>query len=195
MRRSELCKPLSRAFAWAAALGLTVVAACVPPPATAAACPQLVGWVEPVTVAGRMMEAKLDTGAQTSSVDAQDIRHFGREGRPWVQFRLGPRRNNPAKTSQGSGRETTDDAMIEAPVVRRTHIKRAGAPTERRLVVTLPMCLAGVSAETEFTLSNRVALEYRVLIGRAALGQLAIDATRTHVTVGSCPAGVAKTAR
>jgi len=162
--------------------------------AMAADCPQIVGWVEPVTVAGRMMDAKLDTGAQTSSIDARDIGHFNREGRPWVQFRLGARRNIPAKTSQGSGRETTDDVVIEAPVVRRAHIKRAGAPTERRLVVTLPMCLAGVSAETEFTLSDRVALDYRVLIGRAALGQLAIDATRTHVTAGSCPSGVSKTA-
>ncbi len=195
MRRSELCKPLRRAFAWAAASGLTIVAVCVPPMAMAADCPQIVGWVEPVAVAGRMMDAKLDTGAQTSSIDAQDIRHFDREGRPWVQFRLGPRRNNPAKTSQGLGRETTDDPIIEAPVVRRAHIKRAGTPTERRLVVTLPMCLAGVSADTEFTLSDRVALEYRVLIGRTALGKLAIDTTRTHVTAGSCPAGVAKTAR
>jgi len=194
MRRSELCKPLRRALACASASGLTVVAACVPPIAMAADCPQLVGWVEPVTVAGRMMEAKLDTGAQTSSVDARDIGHFDREGRPWVRFRLGPRRNDPAKIARGSGRETTDDAIIEAPVVRRAQIKRAGAPTERRLVVTLPMCLAGVSAETEFTLSDRAALEYSVLIGRAALGKLAIDATRTHVTAGGCPSGVPKTA-
>ena len=123
-----------------------------------------VGAVERVLLEpqGAILQARIDTGAAVSSIDAQDVTPFERDGKPWVKFRL------PL-------RETGKDALqIETPVTRKTRIKRHDAPSEDRLVVTLRVVLGPADRLSEFTLADRANYEYPVLIGRNYLQGLAM---------------------
>jgi hypothetical protein len=145
--------------------------------------PTIAGYLERVAVAGVVLEAKLDTGADTSSLDARDVTVHADGVRGRVRFRLGD-----------GGAEATA-RVLEAPIVRVTRIRRAGAGRQRRYVVRLPLCLGGRRQDAEFTLTDRRGLDVPVLIGRAALvGRHVVDPARTHLTVPadgtpSCPAG------
>ena len=139
-------------------------------------CPQIAGWVETASIADppRALEAKLDTGADTSALSATAMTSFQRDGVTWVRFQL----------TAGS----PESAVIETPLIRWARVRRAGTKTDRRPVVSLPLCLAGLTTTAEFTLTDRTGLDYPVLIGRAALaGRIAIDPARTHIAPATCP--------
>lgn len=118
--------------------------------------PQL-GWIELVRFLPEnlIVTAKLDTGADTSSLDARDLTQFERGGRPWVRFSV----------SNHKG----DTTVFERPVVRVVRIKRSETKTTTRPVVMLAICLGGKFREEPVTLTDRSHLSYRVLIGRSVM--------------------------
>lgn len=133
------------------------------------------GWIERVTLPehGIELEAKLDTGADTSSIDARDIERFRKGGVSYARFLV----------PGGSG----GGARIEAPVVRRATIKRAGGESDRRLVVKLRLCLAGQTVEAEVTLADRSQMSVPMLIGRNVLaGRLLVDSEAERRTEPVC---------
>jgi hypothetical protein len=137
-------------------------------------CPLVAGWIETATISDPPLaiEAKLDTGAQTSALGSRDLTVFRRNGTEWVRF-----------TPQ-----VGDARPIETPLTRWTRVRRAGAPLDRRPVVTLPLCLAGLAITAEVTLTDRTGLDVPMLVGREALaGRIAVDPGRDHVTVATCP--------
>jgi hypothetical protein len=143
-------------------------------PASGQGCPAVAGWVERAAIASppRTIEAKLDTGAETSAIGASGIELFERDGVEWVRF-----------TPQ-----TTAGSPIETPLVRWTKVRRAGTKTDRRPVVSLALCLGGQSIPAQFTLTDRSGLDYPVLIGREALsGRIAVDSSRTYIAGTPCP--------
>ena len=56
---------------------------------------QILGWVENVQLPdpGLELKAKLDTGAETSSLDARILKKFRRTGKRWVRFAVIDREN------------------------------------------------------------------------------------------------------
>ncbi|MAI25558.1 MAG: hypothetical protein CMN75_05955 [Spirochaeta sp.] len=124
----------------------------------------VVGGVERVQVEpeGALLEARIDTGARTSSIDAQDITPFERDGKPWVKFRL------PLRDGKKSSVEIT------TPVTGRASIKRHGEAPLRRLVVSLRVVLGPIDRVSEFTLADRAGYDFPVLIGRSYLQGLAL---------------------
>lgn len=155
---------------WAAIAVLLVLSA--PVPAVAQQGKLIFGWVEEVVVSQSVftMHAKLDTGADTSSLDAQDIERFKRDGEPWVRFTL-------------SGEEPGQRTTLERPLVRDVLIKRHRGPSQRRPVVTVPICLGPFLMDIEVSLIDRSHFNYPVLIGRAAMeGVAVVDSERalTH---------------
>lgn len=114
--------------------------------------------------------ARIDTGATTSSLSAQDITVFERDGKPWVSFNL--------------AHEGVDEKLpVETPLVRYVRIRQASAEdTERRPVVELTMRLGRLSEKTEFTLTDRSQMTYPVLLGREFLKDIAVvDIARQNV--------------
>jgi hypothetical protein len=123
---------------------------------------------------GSYFKARLDTGANTSSLSAKDIRPFERDGENWVRFRLALSENDavvPAVLKK----------EFEARVVRQVRIIQASG-SDRRPVIRLPMTLGTIEQNVEFTLNDRRHLTYPVLLGRRFMMDIAvIDISRNYI--------------
>lgn len=138
---------------------------------------EVFGWVERVQIreADMPMLAKLDTGADTSSIHARQVREFDKNGSPWVQFEI---RNFQGKTSE-----------IKAPVVRVTKIKRHSGVAQRRIVIKLGLCLGEMFQEEYVSLVDRSNFDYQFLLGRSFLaGNAIIDPSAMYTSSPNCPA-------
>ena len=137
-----------------------------PPAATAKETPAklIVGrresiWVEDLQLA---LPARIDTGAETASLDARALEQFERDGKPWVRFEI-PNPNG-------------DEALVlERPRIRQALVVQANSETpERRPVIELGIQLGPVRQLAEFTLSDRSHLDYQMLVGRNILRDVMI---------------------
>ncbi|MGB1579886.1 MAG: ATP-dependent zinc protease [Nevskiales bacterium] len=140
----------------------------------------ILGWVEYVDVLpwGLHTKAKLDTGAKTSSMHAEDIEIFEKKGKDWARYVF--------EYTEKKGGEVKR-ATIEAPVKRYVLIKRHKRKTQRRPVVQLELCLDNRVYKTEFSLIDRSRFIYPVLLGRRLLKKAAlIDADRTFLGQKDC---------
>lgn len=115
---------------------------------------------------GTYLKARVDSGAQTSSLSASEITRFERDGENWVRFKLGLAEDDAVV-------EGVRDEWIEAPIERRVRILQA-AGQESRPVVSLMMTLGPIREPVEFTLNDRSHLNYPVLLGRRFLMDIAV---------------------
>lgn len=134
---------------------------------------EIIGEIEHIRLQppGRIFEARIDTGATTSSLNAVDIETFERDGEEWVRFTV---------PGDGNG----DSVEMEEPVVRSASIIQSSADNgESRPVIELQIDLGGVTQMTEFTLSDRTHLTYPVLVGRSLLRDLfVVDVSMSRTT-------------
>jgi len=107
---------------------------------------------------GHHYQARIDSGAATSSLSAMNIERFERNGERWVRFDL--QHDDEAKA-----------LTIEAPLVRHVRIRQASSEeAERRPVVALTVNLGShLQQETEFSLTDRSQMTYPILLGREFL--------------------------
>lgn len=130
-------------------------------------------WVGFPTV-GTYLKARVDSGANTSSLSAHDVTEFERDGESWVRFKLALEDDEPAVDSMR-------DDVIEAPVTRRVKIIQASG-TDSRPVISLLMTLGPLKQRVEFTLNDRSHLDYPVLLGRRFLMDIAlIDVSQAYI--------------
>ena len=137
---------------------------------------QVVGWLERVALTdhGAIFEAKVDTGADTSSVHAENIRHFLRDDRQWVEFTLHDR----------AGRSYT----LQRPLERTARIKKKTRGSQERPVVILKVCVGKQRRSVEVNLSQRAHFRFPVLLGRNFLsGHYVVDAGATYLLPPACP--------
>jgi hypothetical protein len=124
----------------------------------------VVGGVETLYVMPMKMpfHARMDTGAETSSLDVQNARPFERDGEKWVSFDVINRKNN-------------EKYHFEKPLKRKTTIIRTG-DKERRYVVHMDVKMGNEVINAEFTLNDRSRFDYQVLVGRNIInGRFVID--------------------
>lgn len=131
--------------------------------------PNIIGAIEPIYILPMKsaFEARIDTGAATSSIDVSEIHEFERDGQKWVSFKIVNRR---------SGEELT----FEKPIVKTVTIRRIEVP-EQRIKVMLPIMIGGKKFTTEFTLADRTDFQYQALVGRNILtGKFIVDTAVSH---------------
>ncbi len=137
---------------------------------------EIVGWVEKVKIqpANFIVQGKLDTGADYSSLNATKIEEFQKDGADWVKFSVANR--------YGEERE------ISAKVQRTALIKRHGGKSpQKRPVIRLAICLGTHYMETDVNLVDRSNFDYQMLIGRNFLaGNLLIDPSSTYMAEPTC---------
>ncbi len=137
------------------------------------------GWVEKVSILPWDVEvkAKLDTGALTSSLHAEDIKYFERDDEDWVRFTID-------LENERDGEVVSE--RIERPVYRKLLLSGAGGE-DRRPAVLMKVCIGGTIYEEQFSLENRDDLIYPVLLGRRTIQHMGeIDVTRTFLQDPDC---------
>ncbi len=149
----------------------------VDPGSAASRSKDIFGWVERVQVGESQleMEAKLDTGADTSSLDASKIRRYReKDGDRWVEFLV---------VDSVSGRRI----RYKKRLVRYAYIKEHEGPSQRRPVVRIQICLGDHLDEIEVSLADRSGFQYPILLGRNALKNVAlVDAAESFTTEPRC---------
>lgn len=146
--------------------------------ASAPAPSRVLGWVEKAMIlpGHLVMNAKMDTGALTSSLDAKGLTSFQRDGKDWVRFDVETQDDNDKVTSQSFERE----------IVREVTLRGAGGKDERP-VVLMKICIGDQIYEEQFTLRDRGEMKYPLLIGRRTIAHLGlIDVTRQYVLPLQC---------
>lgn len=125
---------------------------------------EVIGGVEPVYFLPMKtpFDARIDTGAETSSIDVSNMRMFERDGEKWVAFNL---------DHSGNG----EKHRFEKRVKRKAAIRRAETD-EVRVVVNMDVKIGNEFINADFTLANRERFNYQALIGRNIInGRFIVD--------------------
>ena len=114
-------------------------------------------WIY-ISPPGHHYQARIDSGAATSSLSAVNVVRFERNGKRWVRFWL-------------QHDDEAEPIEIEAPLVRHVLIRQASSDeVDRRPVVSLTVNLGtALQQDTEFTLTDRSQMTYPILLGREFL--------------------------
>lgn len=127
-----------------------------------------VEWVELPDLKLRL-RARIDSGAKTTSLHAENVEEFTRDGVTWVKFRI---------------RDEKDKLLeLTRKVASTVRVSNAGGFSGKRYVVREKVKLGSVTREISVNLNDRTKMEYRFLVGRNFLmGHFVIDVARSHVT-------------
>ena len=104
------------------------------------------------------LDAKVDTGAYTSSLHVRGIKTFTRDGATWVRFKL----KHPSHPSYQNER-------FELPVHDRKRVRNSSGKIEKRYIIRTPLVIFGRAYVTEFSLTDRSRMMCPVLLGRKSL--------------------------
>lgn len=131
----------------------------------------LVGALEKVNLSelGLMnLIARIDTGAQTSSLHATNIQEVEYDGESWVEFDC----------------ILDDKNRIHAKsLIKGERFIKSSNGTERRFVIESQIQLGEYAWMIELTLSDRTSMIYPMLLGRQAMaGRLIVDPELEHLT-------------
>ncbi len=121
---------------------------------------KVVGWKEQVALPDLKIKsviAKIDTGANLATIDADDIKFVTRKDVKYVKFTVKKRNNTVRKTS--------------APLAGFKRIKSSNGDVERRPYIKTDILMDGITKNIELTLTDRGPMDYTMLIGRKALGR------------------------
>lgn len=130
----------------------------------------IIGEVENVLVEppGIVLEARIDTGAESSSIHAHNIQVVERDGTEYVRFSVRDPKSNKLLD-------------LERKLHRTVRIKQGGDEYDRRYVVKLWLSLGDIRESVDVTLADREGFEFELLVGRNLLTDTAIvDVSRKH---------------
>ena len=113
-----------------------------------------------ITPPGIIYQARIDTGAEGTSIHAANIVRFERDGEKWVKFDL----------DNQDGKSIT----LERQILRTVKVQAPRGEGERRPVVMMGVTLGSLSQQLEMSLDDRSKMSQRVLIGRNFLHNNAI---------------------
>lgn len=135
----------------------------------------VIGWIESVRIFPEdfYVQAKIDTGADNSSLDVIDWKYFDRKGTEWVRFSI---RNNDDQKQD-----------FERPLLRNTRIKRKQSGALIRPVVQMWLCIGDRKFLAQVNLAKRENFKYRMLIGRSYLkGRFLVDSAKRLTISPKC---------
>lgn len=136
--------------------------------------PTILGWEEWVSLPDLGLPAvvaKVDTGAKTAALHATAIEAFGSEARPYVRFKVHPVPDHP---------EIEIDCS--AKVVDRREITSSNGETELRYIIETTVRIGDTTWPIEISLTNRDSMQYKMLLGRRAIGDsMIVDPNRRNL--------------
>ncbi|MDQ7783354.1 MAG: RimK/LysX family protein [Desulfomonilaceae bacterium] len=120
-----------------------------------AADKMVVGWVEEASIKPEnlILQAKVDTGAGNTSIDARNIDFVKRDGRRFIRFEVDGRDGNTVE--------------IEREQVGIETVPQLSGEYQERPLVIMEICLGNECRNTVVNLTDRSRLRYPLLIGRS----------------------------
>lgn len=130
-----------------------------------------IGWIETVRILpeGFNLQAKIDTGADHSSLDVVGWQSFKRNNKEWVRFDV---RNNENITQS-----------FERPLERYAKIKRKKSAALERPVVKMWLCIGNNKFLSPVNLATRKNFKFRMLIGRSYLKERFLVDSSSRLTL------------
>lgn len=117
------------------------------------------------------LDAKVDTGAYTSSLHCHEIVTKTSDGQLWVSFKV----LDPSHPEY-------KDTPYRAKVHRRKRVRSSNGMIEERVIIKQKVILAGRKGVIQLSLTNRSEMKYPVLIGRRFLtGKFVVDVSETYL--------------
>lgn len=136
--------------------------------------PKTIGWREWVSLPDLgilEIKAKVDTGADNSSLHAFEIERFESDGIEMVRFDIHPRQ-----------RKRKPSVPCEAQVVGERKVKNPGGRTEIRPVIRTTLIVAGEEIEALVNLTTRDEMTFRMLLGRRTVRRrFVVDPGRSYL--------------
>lgn len=142
---------------------------------TDASSKEVIGWIENVHVTPGevLITAKIDTGADSSSLHCDCIDTFLRDDERWVRFTI----------TDVDGKQVS----IEKKVVRTTKVKGHFGDSKKREVVRLGLCIGDQYEETDVSLVDRSGFKYDMLVGRKYLaGKFVVNSSQQFTVEPHC---------
>ena len=122
---------------------------------------KIIGRKEKITLPQlglRLVWAKIDTGAYTSSLHAENIREEERDGKKVLCFQI----------LMPSHKKFTGKTLVFEKY-REKKVKNSFGQAETRFLITTKIRIAGEVFPAEFTLSDRSSMKNSILLGRKIL--------------------------
>ncbi len=119
----------------------------------------VIGWHECISLPDlelRDFAVKVDTGAKTTALHADNIRVEIRDGKRWVLF--------DAPVIKGA-----ELRRCEFPIFTKRDITNTSGTPETRIVIRTPMVLAGRRWKIDISLTDRGSMRFPLILGRRAL--------------------------
>jgi hypothetical protein len=142
---------------------------------------QVLGWIESLRLMpGRaLLKAKLDSGAKSNALHAENIEFFDQDGTQMVRFTVREDHHDPKSAR----------FIYERPLEREVSIKlRRTEQRDARPAVRLEFCMASRMYDALFTLTDRSNFNYPVLLGRDFLKHgIVVDSSATFTQRTRCP--------
>lgn len=122
----------------------------------------IIGWQEWVgfpELGIKRIKAKIDTGAKTSALHAEDIQiHKTKAGVYRASFFVTPLKSNPRYK-----------AHCHADLIDQRYVRSSNGQRELRTTIATILHIGEYSYPIELTLTNRDSMGFRLLIGRSAI--------------------------
>ncbi len=133
-----------------------------------------IGWREWVSIPDLgvpEIKAKVDTGADNSSLHAFNIERFEEDGQPMVRFEIHPRQ-----------RKRKPSIVCTAVVARERKVKNPGGRIEIRPVIKTLIVVAGEEIDALINLTTRDEMTFRMLLGRRTIRRkFIVDPGRSYL--------------
>ena len=133
-----------------------------------------IGWREWVALPDlgvREIKAKVDTGADNSSLHAFNLERYQEDGKEMVRFEIHPHQ-----------RKKRPSVSCVAEVAGERMVKNPGGRAERRPIIRTKLVVAGEEFEALVNLTTRDEMTFRMLLGRRTVrGQFIVDPGRSYL--------------
>lgn len=128
-------------------------------------------WVAMPELGIKEIKAKVDTGADNSSLHAFNIERFSDGDTDMVRFEVHPRQ-----------RKRKPSVSCVARVVGERIVKNPGGRTERRPIIRTKLVVAGEEFEALVNLTTRDEMTFRMLLGRRTVRKnFIVDPGRSYL--------------
>jgi hypothetical protein len=116
------------------------------------------------------IEAKIDTGAYTSSIHCKDLKHYKKNNQDYVSFTL-----------LDPEHPLNEKNEVEWPISKVKKVKNSFGQVEERYVIKTQISFFDELYDIEVSLADRSLMDYPLLLGRKALKKkFIVDVSKLH---------------